>query len=233
MIDEIELKQPKIKYPDRVVQFMRNTPYLSQFDGDQSFINMEEQESNMAKEQVLQQAIRLMAGKNKLTHASLRARTIVDRPSYPPPSDYESVPSDFTGYADSEVERRKVEKRARNLAMAERAKQDLEEHVKQTARGLFADSEPEDLPKPPGRSIKTILSNVFGGREELASSSTSKAVYPVDLSTPEPKTKRATKRPGTKREGDEPEGVPRRTREKSQPSVEPKAKPKGKSKKQT
>ena len=239
MIDEIELKQPKIKYPDRVAQFMRNTPYLSQFDGDQSFINMEEQESNMAKEQVLQQAIRLMAGKNKLTHASLRARASVDRPSYPPPSDYESAgDTDFTGYADSEIQRREVEKRARYLAMAERAKQDLDSHVRQTAKGIYdTESELEDLPKPPGRSIKTILSNVFGGREQ-ASSSTSKAVYPsglnpVDLSTPEPKTKRATKRPGTKREGDDPEGVPRRTREKSQPSVEPKAKPKGKSKKQT
>jgi len=26
MIDEIEFKQPKIKYPNRVAQFMRNTP---------------------------------------------------------------------------------------------------------------------------------------------------------------------------------------------------------------
>ena len=152
MIDEIELKQPKIKYPDRVAQFMRNTPYLSQFDGDQSCINMEEQESNMAKEQVLQQAIKLMAGRNKLTHASLRARTREDRPSYPPPSDYESVDSDFTGYADSEIQRREVEKRAKYLAMAERAKQDLDAHVRQTARGIF-DSDPEDLPKQPGRSI--------------------------------------------------------------------------------
>ena len=38
MIVEIELKQPKLKYPNRVAQLMRNSPYLSQFDGDQSFI---------------------------------------------------------------------------------------------------------------------------------------------------------------------------------------------------
>ena len=43
MIDYIELKQPKIKYPNRDAQFLRNSPYLSQFDGDQSFINLEEQ----------------------------------------------------------------------------------------------------------------------------------------------------------------------------------------------
>ena len=78
------------------------------------------------------------------------------------------------------------------------------------------------------------MSNVFGSKEEQASSSTSKAVYPsglnaIDLSTPEPR-KKATKRQGTKREGDEPEGIPRRTREKSQPSAEPK--PKGEPKKQ-
>ena len=39
MIDEIEFKQPKIKYPDRTAQFLRNSPYLSRFDGDQSFID--------------------------------------------------------------------------------------------------------------------------------------------------------------------------------------------------
>jgi hypothetical protein len=32
MIDEIEFKQPKIKYPNRVAQFLRNTSQLSQFD---------------------------------------------------------------------------------------------------------------------------------------------------------------------------------------------------------
>ena len=85
MIDEIELKQPKLKYPNRVAQFMRNSPYLSQFDGDQSFLNMEEQESNMAKEQMLQQAMKLLASRNGITHAALQARSSSSgRPSYPP-----------------------------------------------------------------------------------------------------------------------------------------------------
>ena len=164
MIDEIELKQPKIKYPDRVAQFMRNTPYLSQFDGEQSFINMEEQESNMAKEQVLQQAIRLMAGRNGSTHASIRARTSMasgsDRPSYPTPSEYESPgDSDFTGYADSEIQRRILHTRARNELMAAKAQQDLDEqHIKQTAKGLFdTDSETDPFKSEAsyvGRSVK-------------------------------------------------------------------------------
>jgi hypothetical protein len=83
---------------------------------------MEEQESNIAKEQILQQAIKLTASRNGITHASLQARTGMSSPSYPPPSDYESVNSDFTGYADSEVQRREVQKRARHLVMAEKAK---------------------------------------------------------------------------------------------------------------
>ena len=238
MIDEIEFKQPKIKYPNRVAQFMRNTPQLSQFDGNYSFLTMEEQESDIAKEQILQQAIKLMASRNGLTRASLQAKTNVET-SYPPPSDYES-PGDggFTDYADSEVQRRLVQRRAKNAVMAEKAKLDLDEHVRQTARGLFADSDPEDLSKAEqtaGRDIKTMLGNFFGNTNtgEQASSSTSKQVYPsglnaVDLSTPQ--RKRATKRQGTKREGDEPEGVPRRIREKSQPMPETKAEPKAKAK---
>jgi hypothetical protein len=186
---------------------------------------------------------KLIASINGLTHASLQARTGTasgsERPSYPPPSDYESLPdSDFTGYADSEIQRREVEKRAKYLAMAERAKQDLDKHVRQTAKGIFDDSDPEDLSKPEqkaGRDIQTMLGNFFGNTNtgEQASSSTSKQVYPsginpVDLSTPQ--RKRATRRQGTKREGDEPEGVLRRIREKSQPMPEAKAEPKAKAK---
>ena len=202
MIDEIEFKQPKIKYPNRVAQFMRNTPQLSQFDGDYSFLTMEEQESDIAKEQILQQAIKLIASRNGLTHASLQARTGMasgsDRPSYPPPSDYESLPdSDFTGYADSEIQRREVQKRARYLAMAEKAKQDLDEHVRQTAKGIF-DTESESDPSEStasyvGRSVKErqvreilddVIDNIFknpNSGEQASSSSAPQAVYPTGV----------------------------------------------------
>jgi hypothetical protein len=52
---------------------MRDTPYLSQFDGDASFINLEEQENNMAKEQLIQQELRKMAREARTTHAGLQA----------------------------------------------------------------------------------------------------------------------------------------------------------------
>ena len=45
LINYLEVEQPKIKYPDRTATFLRNSPYLSQFDND-SFIDLEEQEKN-------------------------------------------------------------------------------------------------------------------------------------------------------------------------------------------
>ena len=48
LINYLEFEQPKIKYPDRRATFLRNSPYLSQFDGD-SWIDLEEQEQNINK----------------------------------------------------------------------------------------------------------------------------------------------------------------------------------------
>jgi hypothetical protein len=254
LIDMIQFKQPKIKYPNRVATFMRNSPYLSQFDGD-SWIDLEEQENNILKDKLIQEAIRNMASQKGMTHASLQARAGIYTPSFPPPSDYDSADSDFTGYADSEVQRREVQKRARYTLMAERAKQNLREHVKQTAKGIFdtdseADyySEDENIPAKVNlgdikkgireKHVKEILNdvveNVFKQSKgpEQASSSSYQAVYPTGLNpAPLPKKtrSRSTTRPGTQREGNDPEGVPRRIRAKSQPPIKtiPEAKPKG------
>ena len=130
MINEVELKQPKLKYPDRRATFMRNTHYLSQFDGDYSFIDLEEQESNMAKEQMLQQALKKIAGAQGLTHASLQARVDMASPAYEQDSGYESIASDVTGVADEELQRREIQKKARELRIAERGIQLMEEHEK-------------------------------------------------------------------------------------------------------
>ena len=34
LINYIEIEKPKIKYPDRTATFLRNSHYLSQFDGN-------------------------------------------------------------------------------------------------------------------------------------------------------------------------------------------------------
>jgi len=235
--------QPKIKYPDRRATFLRNSHILGQFDGD-SWIGLEQQQNNVLKEQLIQEALRKVSRDNGLTNITLQARNSSDpfesdseRPSYlVPPSEYESGLSDFTGYADSEIERRDVQKRARASLMAERANQDLQEHIKATSEGLYADSEKlseksvlSDLIKETKAKdqAKQILSKVFDTgvknvvRKELlqeqASSSTSQPIYTEAL----PKTRgRSTSRPGTKRESDEPEGIPRRIRSKSRPPIE-------------
>ena len=44
LINYLEIKQPKIKYPDRTATFLHNSHYLSQFDGN--LLDMEEQQKN-------------------------------------------------------------------------------------------------------------------------------------------------------------------------------------------
>ena len=60
MINEIELDQPIAKLPDRRATFLRNTHFLSQFDGDQSFISLEEQQNKMLQQKVLEAKMRQM-----------------------------------------------------------------------------------------------------------------------------------------------------------------------------
>ena len=54
LINYIEVEQPKIKYPDRTATFLRNTHYLSQFDG---LFDLEEQEKQITKEQIREKEI--------------------------------------------------------------------------------------------------------------------------------------------------------------------------------
>ncbi len=60
MINEVEIGPTDIKYPDRTATFMRNSHYLSRFDGDSSFINLEEQQNNILKQQILEATRRQM-----------------------------------------------------------------------------------------------------------------------------------------------------------------------------
>ena len=75
LINYIESKQPKLKYPNRDATFLRNSPYLSQFDGDNSFINLEEQENNMMKAKLIQEAIRKISMINAGTQSHTGTQT--------------------------------------------------------------------------------------------------------------------------------------------------------------
>ena len=73
MISEVELNPPKIKYPDRTATFLRNTHFLTRFDGDLSFIDLEDQESKMAKERFLEEDLKKMARETRGTFSEVRA----------------------------------------------------------------------------------------------------------------------------------------------------------------
>ena len=59
LINYIEIERPKIKYPDRSATFLRNSHYLSQFDGN--LFDLEEQQKNIAKAQLRETEIRNLA----------------------------------------------------------------------------------------------------------------------------------------------------------------------------
>lgn len=73
MIDYIEIKNPKIKFPNRLATFFRNSPYGSQFDGDNSFINLEEQENNIAKQRLQEEQIKKISSETQTTAQVIRA----------------------------------------------------------------------------------------------------------------------------------------------------------------
>ena len=144
MINEIEVNQPKIKYPDRRATFLRNTHYLSQFDGDQSFINLEEQESKMAKERILEEEFRRMARETGGTHMGLQAtapsdtdsvrRNITNRQAFylGESSSSSSSSSDAMNDIDGEQARRELETKVQRHFISKRARDKLQTQSKAT-----------------------------------------------------------------------------------------------------
>ena len=70
LINYLEVEQPKIKFPDRTATFLRNSHYLSQFDGN--LLDLEEQEKNFEKEKLKEAEIRKIAAETQTTAALLR-----------------------------------------------------------------------------------------------------------------------------------------------------------------
>ena len=59
LINYLQNDQPKIKYPDRTATFLRNSHYLSQFDGN--LFDVDEQQKNITKAQIRETQIRNIA----------------------------------------------------------------------------------------------------------------------------------------------------------------------------
>ena len=56
VINYLQVNQPKIKYPDRTATLLRNSHYLSQFDGN--LFDVEEQQKKFSKAQLRESEIR-------------------------------------------------------------------------------------------------------------------------------------------------------------------------------
>ena len=66
LINCLEVEQPKIRYPDRTATLLRNSHYLSQFDGNLQ--DIEEQQKQITKEQIRETEIRNLVTNTQVQH---------------------------------------------------------------------------------------------------------------------------------------------------------------------
>ena len=71
LINYIEIERPKIRYPDRSATFLRNSHFLSQFDGN--LFDLEEQQKEIAKAQLRETEIRNVVAQTLGTASLLRS----------------------------------------------------------------------------------------------------------------------------------------------------------------
>ena len=127
MVDYVENDNPKIKFPNRQATFLRNSPFLSQFDGE-SFIDLEQEENKMNRERLKEVAIRNIASDRGMTHRALQYQmhgsTPLNTPSETSISD--SI-EDAYNELDLEENKRDLEERVRKHMMKERLKANLKD----------------------------------------------------------------------------------------------------------
>ena len=154
MINEIEVNQPKIKYPDRRATFLRNTHYLSQFDGDLSFINLEDQESKMAKERILEEELRKTARDTGTTYRGLQASVQSNRGSATTSSSsssssgmYDGSGSDALYGIDEEEQRRRLQENGKRFFISKKANKKLKTLANSTDGDFMQFSSPRNDPR--------------------------------------------------------------------------------------
>ena len=72
MVEFVQYQQPFLKYPDRRAKQLRESPYLTQLDGD-GFDEMQEQQEKAMKEQEKQNEIKRLAGEEGETASLIRS----------------------------------------------------------------------------------------------------------------------------------------------------------------
>ena len=155
---EMVVNPPKIKYPDRTATFLRNSHYLSRFDGDPSFLDLEEQENNIIKEQLLQQELRRLSRNSTRTHAGLQSMARSSTVPALVPSD-----EDMTADAGDEIESlqsaRELEQRVKRFNTSEKQKQNLQGLAEATTSDMEPYLSPRENPSSwqDAESTKNIL----------------------------------------------------------------------------
>ena len=148
VVNYLENEQPKIKYPDRRATFLRNSPYLSQFDGD-SWIDLDEQEQDINKEKLKQLQLRELASTQGQTHQLLSARTqrysIASSYSGAPSDGYDSAVVDFL----SDIEHDQQEREETRKGVLSRGVEMFRGMLGQTEQQI---ARPEYLPQEGGAS---------------------------------------------------------------------------------
>ena len=126
MVDYVENDKQKIKFPNRQATFLRNSPFLSQFDGD-SFIDLEEQENKMNRERLKEVAIRNLARDGGITHRALQYQMHGSTPLNTPSETSSDSIEDAYNELDLEENKRDLEERVRKHMMKERLKANLKD----------------------------------------------------------------------------------------------------------
>ena len=201
--------QPKIKYPDRRATFLRNSHILGQFDGD-SLIDLEEQENKILKEKLIQEALKTMAKDKGMTHSVLKYRMDDGRTTPRDASPDKSINGsmeDAYNELDEAQQKMRLEERVRQHMINERLKANLQEVKSQSEKTFGAGSDYASVASAP-MTLQDLLSYWAPAtndtppstpRNEQASSSTSKPVYPTGLNAaPLAEPKRRGRTPGSK-----------------------------------
>ena len=133
LINYLGEHQEKIKYPNRDATFIRNSPYLSQFDGD-SVLDLQEQENAITKGKLMEETVKKLATEHKETASAIRAsRTFSRTPSIAPSIVASAVPgsheSDFDGDSESDFHIDYITEAQEEKTWAKRAKEAFAKRV--------------------------------------------------------------------------------------------------------
>ena len=78
MVEYIQYQQPFIKYPNRFAKQLRESPYLTQLDGE-GYMEMQHQQEQEIKEKDKELEIRRLASENKETRLFCGQKAILNQ----------------------------------------------------------------------------------------------------------------------------------------------------------